>query len=86
MFSTPPRAPVTQFEHQERAARSILLLSCLACILLADSLFAAFGLPQTPGRMAEPSAGLIAALPLWSFWRRRSSGGHAAADRGRPER
>ena len=67
MFSTPPRAPVTQFEHQERAARSILLLSCLACILLADSLFAAFGLPQTPGRMAEPSAGLIAALPLWSF-------------------
>ena len=67
MFSTPPRAPVIQFEHQERAARSILLLSCLACILLADSLFAAFGLPQTPGRMAEPSAGLIAALPLWSF-------------------
>ncbi|HKF94943.1 MAG TPA: hypothetical protein VKB96_10175, partial [Gammaproteobacteria bacterium] len=45
----------------------VLLLVCLAGILLVDSVYAAFVLPQAPGRMAEPSAELIAWLPLWSF-------------------
>ena len=67
MFSTPPRALVTQFDEQKRAGRSALLFGYLACILLADGLFSAFVLPQAPGRMAEPSADLIATLPLWSF-------------------
>ena len=67
MFSTPPRALVTQFDEQTRAGRSALLFGYLACILLVDSLFSAFVLPQAPGRMAEPSANLISALPLWSF-------------------
>ena len=67
MFSPLPKALVTQSDQQKRTGRSVLLLGCLACILLADSLFSAFVLPQAPGRMAEPSADLIAALPVWSF-------------------
>jgi hypothetical protein len=67
MCSTPPRTLVTQFDYQKRAGRSALWLGCLACILMFDGLFSAFVLPQAPGRMAEPSADLIAALPFWSF-------------------
>jgi alpha-1,6-mannosyltransferase len=67
MFSTPPRALVTQFDYQKRTGRSALLFGCLACIVMADGLFSAFVLPQAPGRIAEPSADLIAALPFWSF-------------------
>jgi hypothetical protein len=69
MFSAPliDLDRTTQFDLQKRASWPTLLLGCLACILLADSLFAAFVLPQAPGRMAEPSADLIARLPLWSF-------------------
>lgn len=43
-----------------------LPLAGLALALLATSLFFAFVLPRTPGRMAAPSAALIPALPLWA--------------------
>jgi hypothetical protein len=67
MVPAPPIDRTTQFEQQRRASWFTLLLGCLAGVLLADSLFFAFVLPQAPGRMAEPSADLIAQLPLWSF-------------------
>ena len=56
-----------QFDLRKRVIWPVLLLVCLAGILLVDSVYAAFVLPQAPGRMAEPSAELIAWLPLWSF-------------------
>ncbi len=67
MVSTSPVAGTAQFNLRKRVWWPILSLSCLACILLADSLFSAFVIPQSPGRMAEPSANLIAGLPFWSF-------------------
>src|SRR5688572_9171010 len=67
MVPAPPIDRTMQFDQQKRASWFTLLLGCLAGILLADSLFFAFVLPQAPGRMAEPSADLIARLPLWSF-------------------
>ncbi len=67
MFSTSPIARTTQFDIKKRVGWSTLLLGCLACVLLVDGLFSAFVLPQAPGRMAEPSAELIAALPFWWF-------------------
>jgi hypothetical protein len=69
MFSAPPIGldQTRRFDLQKRMSWPTLLLGCLACILLADSVYAAFVLPQAPGRMAEPSADLIARLPLWSF-------------------
>jgi hypothetical protein len=67
MFSASSINRTTQFDLQKRVGLSTLLLGCLAGILLMDSLCSAFVLPQAPGRMAEPSADLIARLPLWSF-------------------
>ena len=67
MDATPPTDHTTQHDLHRRVSWPTLLLACLACLLLADSLYAAFVLPQAPGRMAEQSAGLIARLPLWSF-------------------
>lgn len=67
MLSAPAIDLTMQFDCCKRASRSALLLGCLACILLVESLFSAFVLPQAPGRMAEPSAKLIAEWPLWSF-------------------
>jgi hypothetical protein len=43
------------------------MLICLAGTLLVAGFFSALVLPQAPGRMAEPSAELIAAWPFWSF-------------------
>ncbi|MEO7911335.1 MAG: hypothetical protein ABIV47_16950 [Roseiflexaceae bacterium] len=69
MFSAPSidRERTTQFDLQKRVNWPTLLLGFLACLLLADSIYAALVLPQAPGRMAEPSADLIARLPFWSF-------------------
>jgi hypothetical protein len=67
MFSAPSIDRTMQFDEQKRARWLTLLLGCLAWILLAECFYSAFVLPQAPGRMAEPSADLIARLPLWSF-------------------
>ncbi|MDQ2998298.1 MAG: hypothetical protein M3R61_14770, partial [Chloroflexota bacterium] len=67
MFTAPLLDRTMQFDLRKRLTWPTLLLVCLAGILLVDSVYAAFVLPQAPGRMAEPSAELIAWLPLWSF-------------------
>lgn len=62
-----------------------LALALLALALLATSLFFAFILPQSPGRMADPSAALMPRQQLWAFVLAlglpvpRSSGSLAAA-------
>ena len=70
MFSAPliDLDRTTQFDLQKRVSWPTLLLGCLACILLADSFYAAFVLPQAPGRMAEPSADLIARCRSGRSW------------------
>jgi hypothetical protein len=66
MFTAPLLDRSRRFDTQKHM-RSATLLACLAVILLVDGLYAAFVLPQAPGRMAEPSVDLFAWLPLWSF-------------------
>jgi hypothetical protein len=65
MFSTPSSDLTKRSDNAKRANRSVLL-GFLACLAFAASLYSAFVLPQAPGRMAEPSADLISAWPLWS--------------------
>ena len=67
MHSTPSSHLSKQLDCKKRANWSALLLGFLACIICTVSLFSAFVLPQAPGRMADPSADLISAWPLWSF-------------------
>jgi hypothetical protein len=67
MLSTPSGDLTKQSDCDKRANSSVLLLGCMACIVFAASLCSAFLLPQAPGRMAEPSADLIPAWPLWSL-------------------
>jgi len=67
MYSTSLLSRTAQPDHRRRTGRTALLLGSLAGILLVAGLFSALVLPQAPGRMAEPSADLIGAWPLWSF-------------------
>jgi len=47
--------------------RPAFVLGCLAFLLGLSYLFFGFLIPQTPGRMTRPSAGLIDNLPFWSW-------------------
>jgi hypothetical protein len=67
MHSTLPLALAARPDQGRRAVRTALSLACLASILLLASIAAALVLPQAPGRMAEPSAALIASWPFWSY-------------------
>lgn len=66
--SRAPRATdplgITRTDDDRRLA---LLLAGLGCALLLGTLFAAFVLPQSPGRTGQPSVDLFPALPLWSL-------------------
>lgn len=67
MHLTRPLARAAQPTQARRTGQTTLFLACLAGIVLLTSAFTTLALPQAPGRMAEPSAALIAGWPFWSF-------------------
>jgi len=61
-----PRAPTRWSGITRSETRLRLALGVCALVLLAAFAFYAFVVPQTPGRLARPSAALVEELSLWS--------------------